>query len=1009
MTTSRHTPRGRRLAVETLESRTLLATLLPGFEQTPVALGLYEPTSLVRADDGRLFVTEKPYGVRVISAAGELLETPVLSLPVDRAHERGVQSVLLDPQFASNGHFYVYYSRLLEGGGSANRLSRYTLSAANPNVADLASERVLLDGITTAEPGFHNGGVMAFGADGMLYLGIGDTLAASEVQNLGSLRGKILRLNPAAWPNLIPADNPFVNTPGARGEIWALGFRNPFSGAMQPGTSTLFVNDVGSSVHEEINAVVRGGNFGWPLVEGTSSNPAFVNPVHAYDGSDSGFGAAVTGGAFYTGAQFPGQYAGDYFFADYVRGFIRSLDLTTGVATDFVTDALTPVDLLPAPDGGLYWLSLGTGNNDDGGVYKINYTNANRAPQAVIGADRNSGDLPLTVNFSGAGSSDPDNDPLTYSWDFGDGAAATGLTASHQYASAGVYEVRLTVSDGQRTNTSPPFKVFAGNTAPRVQITTPVLNTTYRGGQTISFAGAATDDQDGDLPASALEWAVVFHHDDHTHPFMSGLTGVSEGQVAIPDLGETDPVQWYRIHLKATDSQGLATTTFVDVFPETSSLQLLSNPAGATLTLDGVPRTTPFTSTSVVGLRRALGAAETALIGGRMYGFTGWSDGGPATRSVSMTAGGSAYTANYAPLELAATYVANPPTAWRPGQKLTYAVTLTNVGSQTWRSSGSNRVRLGVYFGGASDAVGAWSSEPARFALPRSIAPGQSVTINVSVTAPAAPGNYVLRQRLIREPSGWFGTLHKTAVEVQTLAASYQGAAPTAWVAGKTQSYSLTVVNTGTATWKATGPERVRLGVYFGGSSDSPSSAYSTPLRIDLPRDLAPGQQATIPVTITAPLTTGNLVLRHRMVLEPSVWFAGLRKDNVTVERLSASYSGGPPASATPGQLLTYTLRVTNFGSHAWNASGPHAVQLGVYLDAASDAIGAWQTEPLRFALPANVAPGGSATITVTLTAPLGAAAYTVRHRLVKDGVAWFDSLRKTTLTVSSAATLRLP
>src|SRR5262249_16097402 len=155
-------------------------------------------------------------------------------------------------------------------------------------------------------------------------------------------------------------DNPFVGVGNDRGEIWASGFRNPFTGRMQPGTSNLFVNDVGADSWEEVDKVARGGNFGWPQAEGRSTNPAFKNPVYTY--SDNGTGSAIAGGEFFTGSQFPSTYQGKYFIADYVKGFIRTVDVNTGVASDFATNVNIPVGIRMAPDGGLYWISLGPGS-----------------------------------------------------------------------------------------------------------------------------------------------------------------------------------------------------------------------------------------------------------------------------------------------------------------------------------------------------------------------------------------------------------------------------------------------------------------------------------------------------------------------------------------------------------------------------------------------------------------------------------------------------------------------
>jgi glucose/arabinose dehydrogenase len=142
---------------------------------------------------------------------------------------------------------------------------------------------------------------------------------------------KILRINA---DGSVPADNPFVGTPDARGEIWAYGLRNPFTGDIDPVTGRMYINDVGQHRSEEINLGVAGANYGWPDCEGECENPDFEDPIYAYS---HGTGCAITGGAFYRGTQFPEEYQGSYFFADLCKGWIKRL-LSDGTAADFVTE-----------------------------------------------------------------------------------------------------------------------------------------------------------------------------------------------------------------------------------------------------------------------------------------------------------------------------------------------------------------------------------------------------------------------------------------------------------------------------------------------------------------------------------------------------------------------------------------------------------------------------------------------------------------------------------------------
>jgi len=359
------------------------------------------------------------------------------------------------------------------------------------------------------------------------------------------------------------------------------------------------------------------------------------------------------------------------------------------------------------------------------------------------------------------------------------------------------------------------------------------------------------------------------------------------------------------------------------------------------------------------------------------------------------------------PLALAASYSAIPPTTWTGGQAQTYAITVTNTGTQTWNATGTNRVRLGIQFGTSSDNPGEGWSTDQRFGLPADLAPGASVVLNVSVTPPLDPGNYVLRHRMVKEGVGWVAQIQKTNVSVgpPPLAASYSSSPPTAWTGGQSQNYAITLTNTGSQTWSATGTNRVRLGVAFGTSSDSPGVGWATDQRFGLPADLAPGASVTLNLSVTPPAGAGSYVLRHRMVKEGVAWFAQIQKTNVTVATqpaLAASYSASPPTAWTGGQSQTYSITVTNTGSQTWNAGGTNRVRLGIHFGTASDVPGTgWATDQ-RFSLPADVAPGASVTLSVSVTAPLGGGSYVLRHRMVKEGVTWFDQIQKTNVTVAS-------
>jgi len=318
-------------------------TVVPNYpvsqiQLTPVVTdGLRLPLYLTYADreDSRLFVVQQNGLIRIIQD-GNLLEEPFLNIR-DRvgaeANEQGLLSVAFHPQYTQNGYFYVNYTNLEFN----TTVSRFHVSPDNPNLADPASEEILL---TVEQPyANHNGGLVKFGPDGYLYIGMGDGGSQGDPQNRAQngrvLLGKILRIDvdaSADSPYGIPASNPFVADDNYRNEIWAVGVRNPWRFSFDRETGDLFVADVGQNLWEEVNfrpmTSTGGENYGWNLLEGTHcyqrencDTTGLILPVFEYDHSQ---GCAVTGGYVYRGQQFP-PLRGNYFLADYCTGFIWRL------------------------------------------------------------------------------------------------------------------------------------------------------------------------------------------------------------------------------------------------------------------------------------------------------------------------------------------------------------------------------------------------------------------------------------------------------------------------------------------------------------------------------------------------------------------------------------------------------------------------------------------------------------------------------------------------------------
>jgi len=323
--------------------------------------GVNSATAFAQAPDGRIFVAQQGGALRVVSAAGALLATPMLNLTVDSNGERGLIGVTLHPNFATNGHVYVYYTTATNG--THNRVSRFTATG------DTAGSELILFELPALSATNHNGGAMHFGVDGKLYVAVGDNADSSTPQNLGNVFGKMLRLND---DGSIPTDNPYYATQSGQARaVWASGLRNPFTFAVQPGTGRIHINDVGQGLWEEINLGVQGANYGWPASEGPDNVTAGVTgPLLAYKhsaaspaGSGPGgflIGFAIAGGTFYPdAAPFPAGYRNSYYFADYVSKFVARYDWVNNAAYAFATVSGDPVDLLSGVDGALYVLTRG--------------------------------------------------------------------------------------------------------------------------------------------------------------------------------------------------------------------------------------------------------------------------------------------------------------------------------------------------------------------------------------------------------------------------------------------------------------------------------------------------------------------------------------------------------------------------------------------------------------------------------------------------------------------------
>jgi glucose/arabinose dehydrogenase len=473
--------------------------LPPGFVLTDLPSGqaAFDLTDFAYLPDGSMFTTGKKGNVAWVSPTGEA--TSIGHIPVSSAQDIGLVSVTPDRDYATNHRIYLANNRVVDGN-TLLRITSWTVTG-DDHPTGLTNEQTILE--YQAFSNMHGITGLVAAGDGTLWVSTGDSSNFYDAQALSAMDvtkpyGKLMHVNPDGTG---VTTNPYydpANPDSWRSRVYASGFRSPFRFILDPASGTPILGDVGWNRTEEVDLVRPGAFYGWPCYEANDTtayidNPACAgvhtaSPIWSYP-RDFG-GSSVTGGLIYTGTSYPTQYQGAYFFGDYTGHRLWTMKITSDgklarapETGGFATDIGGPVKFGTAANGDIVYADILSGM-----LHRLSYVQGNRPPVARVTVT-NDPDT-LTVTFDASESYDPDSDPLTYDWDFGDGSitSATNPTQKHQYTDGATPRtVHLTVKDPFDGSGTQQLTVVPANHVPVLSAQFPPADRLYQVGEQVSL------------------------------------------------------------------------------------------------------------------------------------------------------------------------------------------------------------------------------------------------------------------------------------------------------------------------------------------------------------------------------------------------------------------------------------------------------------------------------------------------------------------------------------------